>query len=108
MGKNKDKDKGKTDSKEQSSMSNFYKKNKKRKLKDGNSNKAKETLLTPREQLEQKLKHFDLNPLYGPFKGVTRSKRFDLAVKYGLKPPQEIKKIIEENKLDVSFYDKYI
>lgn len=106
MGKNKDKDKGKTDSKEQSSMSNFYRKNKKRKLKDGN--KGKETILTPREQLEQKLKHFDLNPLYGPFKGVTRSKRFDLAVKYGLQPPQEIKKIIEENKLDVSFYDKYI
>ena len=105
------KDKGKAESTKQSSMSNFYRKNKKRKLKDGNcksSNKGKETLLTPREQLEQKLKHFDLNPLYGPFKGLTRSKRFDLAVKFGLKPPQEIKKIIEENKLDVSFYDKYI
>lgn len=102
----KDKGKEKTDSTQQSSMSNFYRKNKKRKLKD--VNKGKQTFLTPREQIEQKLKHFDLNPLYGPFKGLTRSKRFDLAVKFGLKPPQEIKKIIEENKLDVSFYDKYI
>jgi hypothetical protein len=108
--------KGKTNLTEQSSLNNFYNINKKRtqnvnkemeKINNSLKNSINQTSLT-KEQVEQKLIEFDLNPMYGPCRGLTRSKRFDLAVQFGLNPPEEVKKFLNEYKLEKSYYDRFV
>ena len=40
--------------------------------------------------IQRKLLEFDLNIKYGPAYGVSRSDRYERAVKFGLNPPEEI------------------
>lgn len=47
------------------------------------------------KQIEDVLRLFDLNPAYGPFVGIDRSKRWERAQQWGLQPPQIIYKILE-------------
>jgi hypothetical protein len=57
---------------------------------------------------EDILRKFDLNPKYGPCKGITRSRRYGLAIKYNLNPPNEIEILIKECMSEKCFYDRFI
>ena len=110
------KEKAITQAKEQAPITDFYIKNKKRTHvgKEPELNlKNKQPLFNEarnkREQeAEQKLVEFDLNANYGPCKGITRSKRYELALIFKLNPPEEIKRLLEEFHLEKSYYDSFI
>lgn len=59
-----------------------------------------------KEQAEELLKSFDLNPKYGPCRGISRIKRYQNALRLNLNPPFELKKLIVKYDLNTSFYDK--
>lgn len=55
------------------------------------------------------LKKFDLNPLYGPCRGISRRERYVRAIKYELKPvPDDIIQILDENTEDSTFQNWYV
>ncbi len=101
----------------QVSLNKFYNKNKKRtstRNKDANNNakninleKQMEQTIT-KEKAEQILRDFDLDPKYGPCKGLSRMKRFENAVRLHLEPSSEIKNLIENFGLNTSYYDTFI
>ena len=47
------------------------------------------------EQVEAKLKSFDMDATYGPCLGITRMQRWERAVKWGLQPPEEVKALLQ-------------
>jgi hypothetical protein len=105
----------------QTNLGHYYNRNKKKvEILTKGSNKTLKTLKTDKTdktfdqrkknmtEIEEMLIKFDLDLKYGPSKGITRSKRYDLALKYDLNPPGGIKKLIEETKSEKSFYDKFV
>uniref|UniRef100_A0A6V3RNN7 DNA polymerase delta subunit 4 n=1 Tax=Lotharella globosa TaxID=91324 RepID=A0A6V3RNN7_9EUKA len=48
-----------------------------------------------REDVERRLKEFDMDATYGPCIGITRIKRWERANKFGLNPPMDIKDLLE-------------
>lgn len=48
-----------------------------------------------KQQMEQILRLFDLNPAYGPFVGVDRLLRWQRAEQCGLSPPLLVKRVID-------------
>ena len=48
-----------------------------------------------REQVQDTLNLFDLNPRYGPFAGIDRMERWERAKSFGLNPPEGIKALLE-------------
>lgn len=93
----------------QTSLTNYYNKNKKKvSLNNKLSDKIIENNITVKNSAEEKLTNFDLDARFGPCKGISRSKRYELAVKFNLKPPQNIKKLIDQSQSEKSYYDKFI
>ncbi len=103
-----------TQAKEQGPITDFYNKNKKvtQVGKESELNlKHKQPLFNEvrnKQEAEQKLVEFDLNANYGPCKGITRSKRYELALLFKLNPPEEIKRLVEEFNLEKSYYDRFV
>lgn len=96
----------------QSSISSYFTQKKKKDINDNQktskkqkSSRAEETEI---EKAEEKLVAFDLDPQYGPCKGMTRSERFNSCVKLNLNPPPEIELLINKYKLEKSYYDRHI
>ncbi len=101
----------------QTSLNNFFNKNKKKiSLEDkfirnkdhSNVIENKVNNKDEKERAEELLKCFDLDPKYGPCRGITRMKRYLNAVRLNLNPSIEVKNMIEKYDLNTSFYDKYI
>jgi hypothetical protein len=99
----------------QTNLGHYYNKNKKKvEILTKSSNKTDMIVKNFDErkknmtEIEEMLIKFDLDLKYGPSKGITRSKRYDLALNYHLNPPVGIKKLIEESRSEKSFYDKFV
>ena len=93
----------------QTSLTNYYNKNKKQvNIKNKLSDKTIKFNNASNEDIEENLIKFDLDPRYGPCKGITRSKRYELASKLKLNPPQNIKNMISQSNSEQSYYDKFI
>jgi hypothetical protein len=99
----------------QTNLGHYYNKNKKKvEILTKSSYKSAIVVKTFHErkknltEIEEILIKFDLDLKYGPSKGITRSKRYDLALKYHLNPPVGIKILIEESRSEKSFYDKFV
>jgi hypothetical protein len=99
----------------QKSLNNYFNVNKKRIALDDKSevNIDKKNNLpiklssqVEKEKAEDLLKSFDLNPKYGPCRGISRIKRYQNAVRLNLNPPFEVNNLIEKYDLNTSFYDK--
>ena len=101
----------------QESMNKFYKKNKKRLSLEDKNLRNKDKIISfdrtideeiAKEKAEQSLKAFDLDPKYGPCKGISRMKRYQNAVRLNLNPPNYLKNMIEKFGLNNSYYDNFI
>jgi hypothetical protein len=55
---------------------------------------------------EKILIKFDLSLNFGPCRGITRTQRYDRAVRLKLNPQVEIKNLITNKDLNISVYDK--
>ena len=60
-----------------------------------------------KEKAEEALIAFDSNPDYGPCKGISRTLRWENALKLGLKPPMEIPDLVSKTGLNGSYLEKY-
>lgn len=101
----------------QVSLNEFYHKNKKRAtLKDKKAKNKDNIIVTDnklieditKEKAEDRLRAFDLDPKYGPCKGISRTIRYQNAVRLNLSPPSDVKKLIDKYHLNTSYYDTYI
>ena len=101
----------------QASLNNFYNKNKKKISGENKKIQNKHKVLVEENKInkeitkeiaEDTLKEFDLNPKYGPCKGIPRMRRYLNAVRLNLDPPNNVKSLIEKFGLNTSYYDTYI
>jgi len=97
----------------QEPLTNFFNKTKKKRV--TSFNKKNKTIANTStnsklslDEIENKLVSFDLDPKYGPCRGLKRSIRFNLAVKLNLNPPIEILNMILKHDLEKSYYDRFI
>jgi len=54
------------------------------------------------------LRSFDLDPRFGPSKGIERLERWDRAESLGLRPPQLVREMVEKTGWKMSVLDKYL
>ena len=55
---------------------------------------------------EEILTRFDFNPMFGPAIGLTRTERYENALKFELNPPRKIMTLINRSNSNISYFDK--
>ncbi|EDO41296.1 predicted protein [Nematostella vectensis] len=65
----------------------------------------KDVSIDARQDDLKTLREFDLSPEFGPCLGMTRLERWERADRYGLNPPQDVKKILALHPTDSNYTD---
>ena len=60
-----------------------------------------------KEQDDHELLCFDLNPLYGPCKGISRIERWNNASRFGLEPPERAREAIHRTGNMGSYLERF-